>query len=104
MAETATDILFKVSFKLKDGLDCLKFADTVDKMLECYDIICERNIHGSCIEFFTSVHENYAGIWGTIIDILESKMLPYLEEVQWHNYETDNVEDVLTEYLEDKKP
>jgi hypothetical protein len=50
------------------------------------------------------VHENYAGIWVTIIDILESKMLPYLEEVQWHNYETDNVEDVLTEYLEDKIP
>ena len=84
-----------MSFKLKDGLDCLKFADTVDKMLECYDITCERNIHGSCIEFFTSVHENYADMWDAIYEILESKMLPYLEEVQWHNYETKNEEDVL---------
>jgi hypothetical protein len=101
MAGTATDILFKVSFKLKDGLDCLKFADTVDKMLECYDVTCERKLHCSCIEFFTSVHENYAGIWGTIIDILESKMLPYLEKVQWHNYETKNEEDVLEELAEE---
>lgn len=79
----------------------MKFADTVDKMLECYDVTCERKLHCSCIEFFTSVHEKYAGIWGTIIDILESKMLPYLEEVQWHNYETKNEEDVLEELAEE---
>ena len=79
----------------------MKFADANDKMLECYDVTCERKLHCSCIEFFTSVHEDYAGIWVTIIDILESKMLPYLEEVQWHNYETKNEEDVLEELAEE---
>lgn len=99
---TTTNTLFKVSFKLKDDFDSFKFANTVDKMLACYDVTCERVIQGSLVEFFTSEHENYAGLWGTIIDVLESKMLPYLDEVQWNNYETNNWEDVLTDYLEDK--
>ena len=50
------------------------------------------------------MHENYADMWDAIYEILESKYLAYINGVIWNNYETDNVEDVLTEYLEDKIP
>ena len=102
MATTTTTILFKMSFKLKDSFDGYKFAETVDKMLSCYNISCERIIRDSWVEFYTSVHEYYSGMWGVVIDVLESKLLPYLDAVIWTNNETGNEEDVLNEFLEDR--
>ena len=92
---------FKMVFTLKDNADPAKFAEIIDKMLACYNSTCEKTIQGSQVEFYTSVHEYYSGMWGVVIDVLESRMLPYLDALIWTNYETNNEEDVLTEFLED---
>ena len=42
-------------------------------------------------------------MWDAIYEILESKYLTYIRGVTWNNYETNNEEDVLTEFLEDHK-
>lgn len=99
-----TTTLFKVSFTIKDNVKIYELADALDKAFELMDVHFERTIESNSIEYSTSNHNNYADMWDAIYEILESKYLAYINGVIWNNYETDNVEDVLTEYLEDKKP
>lgn len=102
MATTTTNTLFKVTFTIKDNVKIYELADALDKAFELMEVQFKRTINGNDIEYSTSNHDNYADMWDAIYEILESKYLAYINGVIWNNYETDNEEDVLTEYLEDK--
>ena len=95
--------LYKVTFTIKENVKIQVLADTLDKAFDIMGIQFFRYINGNNIEYHTYNRNNYADMWDAIYEILESKYLTYIRGVTWNNYETNNEEDVLTEFLEDHK-
>lgn len=103
MATTTTNTLFKMVFTLKDNADPVKFAEIIDEMLACYKTTCKKEIQGSTIEFGAENPKFFGGMWGVILDALESKLLRFIDGVVWVDCKTGETEDVLTQFLEDKE-
>lgn len=101
MATTTTKTLFKMVIELKDNADPIKFAEIVDEMLACYKTYGEKKIEGSTVEFGFSVPKYFGGMMGVIMDIVESKLLKYINEFIWVDCTDNTYEDVLEELAED---
>jgi hypothetical protein len=92
--------LYKMVFTLKDNAIPEKFAEVIDEMLACYKSTCEHRINGNVVEFSTSEPKYFGGMWGVILDTLDSMLFKYIDGVLWINCKTGEAEDVLTQFLE----
>ena len=104
--ETNNKPLFKMVFTLKDNADPVKFAEIIDEMLACYKTYCSNEIHGNIVEFSSSVSKHYGGMWGTLLNALKSKLLRYINGLDWIKTDANGeveIEDVLSQFLEDHK-
>ena len=94
--------LYKMIFTLKNNAIPEKFAEVIDKMLAFYNTICRIETVGSMIEFSSSNPDHFKGMRGVISDALDSKLLKYIDGVLWIDCKTDEAEDVLTQFLEER--
>ena len=98
--------LYKMVFTLKDNAIPEKFAEVIDEMLACYKSTCEHRINGAVVEFSTSEPKYFGGMWGVILDALDSKLLRYINGLDWVEIDANGeveIEDVLSQFLEDHK-
>jgi len=93
--------LYKMVFTLKDNAIPEKFAEVIDEMLACYKSTCEHRINGNVVEFSTSEPKYFGGMWGVILDALDSKLFQIIDGVVWIDCKTGETEDVLIQFLEE---
>ena len=93
--------LYKMVFTLKDNAIPEKFAEVIDEMLACYKSTCEHRINGAVVEFSTSEPKYFGGMWGVILDALDSKLFQIIDGVVWIDCKTGETEDVLIQFLEE---
>lgn len=99
--ETNNKPLYKMVFTLKGNAIPEKFAEVIDEMLACYRTTCEREIDGYTVEFGTSNPKFFGGMWGVILDALDSKLFQIIDGVVWIDCKTGETEDVLIQFLEE---
>lgn len=95
--------LYKMVFTLKDNAIPEKFAEVIDEMLACYKSTCEHRINGAVVEFSTSEPKYFGGMWGVILDALDSKLFQIIDGVVWIDCKTGEREDVFIQFLEEKE-
>ena len=100
---TTTNTLYKMVFTLKDNAIPEKFAEVIDEMLACYRTTCDMEIDGYTVEFGTSNPKFFGGMWGVILDALDSKLFQIIDGVVWIDCKTGDKEDGFIQFLEEKE-